>query len=225
VVSQLTAAVPTRAAGFPGRARPTLGHALTVAAIVAMMSAILLPVAQVLRRDKAAREQVGDAAALSACIRQVTGLARALVAYAEAHDGRLPQAADWQAAVLPYLQDGSSTVEAKPPDPEAARVGGSLPRCPLDGGLVSPQSYYMPPSLSGANLRGLADPRRTVLLYEGYVRPDGQQVIAFTRHRSANGREGCVVGYADGHVAFVPFPTSSPTATTQGPPAPPAGRG
>ena len=100
---------------------------------------------------------------------------------------------------------------------KAAPVERALPRCPLDEGPVTQGSYYVSPSLSGADPGSIADPGHTPLLYEGYVRPDSQQVIAFTRHRSAKGRKGCIVGYADGHVGFVPSPTAPPAMPTGAP--------
>jgi len=103
---------------------------------------------------------------LGRCVQHMRYLAAAMNEYARDHGGRLPDAADWQAAVLPYL--GNAAAELHEPAEEIVKCPAwrteTHPRgVPMGNGEYS---YKMAPGLSGRLLQTVPDPARQPLLYD-----------------------------------------------------------
>jgi len=154
------------------RARLTLKETLLAAGVLAILCAILLPVAGVLRAKLAAPNAppLGSRRwhydELSHCVLHLQNVAPAMLEYARDHGGRLPDAANWQTAVLPYLAEAAA--ELNEPAEElvrcpAWRADAYLQGVPVGNGGYS---YRMAPELSGRLVQTIPDPARQPMLYD-----------------------------------------------------------
>lgn len=129
-----------------------------------------------------AAQQAADPAKAhqSACASNLYQLSKAMLMYAQDYDNRLPPADRWSRALLPYYKSAQTL------------------SCPADG---KADGYALNRNLSGADLKRVAKPAETVLLFESdQHKPNAsgtREAAAETRHAG-----GSNFAYVDGHVKW-----------------------
>lgn len=141
---------------------------------------------EALRRMTVAQWQAARSVARTlTCQLHLQQIGAALQRYAEDHEGTLPAAAGWQAALQPYLDTAACW------------------DCPEEGHDHTPD-YLLNRHLGGVRLSDLRQPRLTVLVFEGLPRDasySGEAPDLAPRH------EGAVnILFADGHVRTMALP-------------------
>jgi len=160
--------------GGRGMAWSAIGLSLVGFLVFPIAMAVLFPVFA--RAREAARK--------ATCVADVNGLTLGALAYARDHNDRLPPADTWSDDILPYVKDRRVFV------------------CPNARGASSAYAYNR--AVAGLALNEIADPQRTVLIYEsnlGWNGAGGPETMA-PRHVTARGR-ACVVGFVDGQVIAI----------------------
>ncbi len=160
--------------------RPGRPYALAALGVAALALAVTLPTAQDLDRNWLPRR---SAMLRLSCLSNVKQLAMASMMYAQDSDGRLPSAANWNAATRPYAYSDLTYVCPN-------EVVGDLP------------SYAMNRQAAGMAPDAIAHPEQTVILYEsipGRNLAGGAELLpARPRHNSVD-----YAGFADGHARSV----------------------
>jgi len=124
-----------------------------------------------------------EAAKTATCLSNVKQLSLAVIMYAQDHDDKLPPADTWCDSLRPYVKDARIFV------------------CPNARQLKSGYAYNR--ALSGRPFAEVAEPQRTVLLYEsdlGWNGAGGPETLASPRRHFFVGN---VFGFVDGHVKRV----------------------
>ena len=113
-----------------------------------------------------------------ASVRAMLVVTAAVRACADDHDGRLPPADKYPGVIAEYLPD--------------------------DIGAPAGWAFAMNEGVSGMRVDEIAEPGRTVLLFEvreGRPPAGGRELVGGHPGRD----EACVIGFADGHVERIPF--------------------
>jgi prepilin-type processing-associated H-X9-DG protein len=124
-----------------------------------------------------------DQAQSTLCMSKLKQLSIATFLYTEDNDGQFPTASEWCDLVFDYTGSNQQIFRC-PTAPEGIFYGYAFNR-----------------NLDGVKLHEV-DPQ-TVMIFEadgGWNKTGGADMATFVRH----GRPGCNVGFADGHVEFVP---------------------
>jgi hypothetical protein len=137
-----------------------------------------------------------------------------MLEYARDHGGRLPDAANWQAAILPYL--GKAAAELHEPPEElvrcpAWRTDAYSPDVPVGNGEYS---YRMAPELSGRLVQSVPDPARQPLLYDAsadgtfvarhLLQMEVETLDATGPHRQVQEWPMALIAYLDGRLDMLP---------------------
>ena len=161
-------------AGFDGemanatlflRAKPGIGAGTAIAG-TAIAAAIVFP----------AFARARDAAQAATCAYSIKQLSDAALAYADAHQGKLPSSTSWQSQLKPYLKKPISDL-----------------KCPSKESV-----YAFNKNLSGASLSKITNPSRVVLFFEAHEglpnASGGREDAVFAHHGQTS------IAFADGHV-------------------------
>jgi prepilin-type N-terminal cleavage/methylation domain-containing protein len=209
--------------GFPAAGAFTLTELLVVIAVILVLSALLVPALRAIR----------DRAMLSQCLSRINNLNAALMEWTRDNGQRFPSLetpeygnADtgiwfgYARLLLPYLGMSEAEAESQP------RVFS----CPLVRNSVKTPSYifnggnqYDPsfPGLAGVVQASVAEPSRTITLYEvAAVFPTSWHKPPPKGGKGVYNNAPSVAAFADGHADFIPFhwdgaslsPSSDPPA-------------
>jgi hypothetical protein len=165
------------------------GKGLAIAGIVVSgLNLLLLPVLLVAAIALPAFGAARTAAQAAVAMSNVKQLQLAMTGYADDHNGVLPPGDQWTAALAPYLGSGS-TVEPGPLSWPGNRGAGRM--------------WAMNARLAGTPAARIRDLTHTVMLFEvdpGGPLAGGPELLAAQPHSP----KGYIIGFADGHVDFVP---------------------
>jgi len=144
--------------------------------LAGMFGAILFPVFSRAR----------EAAKTATCLSNAKQLTLGVIMCAQDHGEKLPAADKWCDEILPNVK------------------GPDVFKCPNVPGAKSGFAFNR--ALSGLTLSDIADPTRTVLIYESNLGWNGaggpETMVSPPRHFVSSGR-GVVIGFVDGHVEKV----------------------
>ena len=159
------------------------GQGLAIAGLVAGLVSVvftLLLVAIMVPAFSKAKDQ----AKASICMAHLRQLSVGVVMYAEDNDGEFPTASEWGDLVVDYTGSDKQVFSC----------------------LAGPEGIYgyaFNKNLDGLKMSEITSPGSMVTLFEAdavWNDAGGADMATFGRH----GRPGCNVGFADGHVEFVP---------------------
>jgi hypothetical protein len=162
--------------GGRGLAWSGIGVSLVAVLILPIWGAITFPVFMRAR----------EAAKTVTCVSNAKQLTLGVIMYAQDHGERFPAADKWCDEILPHVKDQD------------------VFRCPNVPGAKSGYAFNV--ALSGRALGEIADPARTVLIYESNLGWNGaggpESVVSPPRHFMSSGK-AIVIGFVDGHVRTV----------------------
>lgn len=143
-----------------------------------------------------------EAARAASSMSNLKQIALALFMYAQAHNDRLPDAAHWADAVLPFLLDLKATGAEKARASQALFHDASAPE-------GQTWTYAFNRNLSGLPLSSLKDLANTVLVFESTTDVKNAADVGQSLPRPGWHGGGSHYAFADGHVKWVP---DKPTA-------------
>lgn len=164
------------------------------------------------RTDPEAFRKAREAARAASSMSNLKQLALSLIAYAQTHNNRLPDADHWADEILPdFLVPQAGPNQASPADLE--HFGATLFRDPS-----APEgknwTYAFNRNLSRVPLSSIKDPANTVLVFESTTGIKNAADAGQSLPRPGWHNGGSHVAFADGHVKLIP---DKPTAATPAP--------